>query len=498
MSKNSFYSNLCIASGFLFLSLMQFPLYGQVNNSENHRLIILADMGNEPDEEQQMIHMLMYSNEFDLEGLIAVTGYHLRDTTHPELFLKLINAYDKVLENLKLHDNGWPSPDYLRSITKSGQSGYGTEAIKEGNSSPGSELILKALEKVDHRPIWIVVNAGSNTLAQALLDYRLKHTQKEINTFISKLRVFENGAQDNAGAWICANFPEIYWLRSNSQTYCYGGPGWTDRTFIGPYTWAPYENTELGQNFWMIKNIKAEHGPLGALYPLRQFSDGSLRHMEGGGTIPWMGLVNKGLYDIDHPHWGGWSGRFSKKKVKNKWSGYKQVKADEEKVAPFYLYSETKDHWTNPETGEEYRSEHAPVWRWRQAMYNDFQCRMDWCIEPFEKANHNPVAVVNGNKTDNIFSLKAKPNQVLEFDASSSYDPDGDVIDVNWWIYKEAGSYTRNVSIEYADSTNKQKASIKIPEYAAGHQVHVILEVKDKNPIASLYDYRRIVIDIVD
>ena len=106
-------------------------------------------MGNEPDEEQQMVHMLMYSNEFDLEGLIAVTGYHLRDTTHPELFLKLINGYEKVVENLKLHDNGWPSPDYLRSITKSGQSGYGTEAVKEGNSSPGSELIIKAIEKND-------------------------------------------------------------------------------------------------------------------------------------------------------------------------------------------------------------------------------------------------------------------------------------------------------------------------------------------------------------
>ena len=38
------------------------------------RLIVMADMGNEPDEEQQMVHMIMCNNEFDLEGLIAVTG----------------------------------------------------------------------------------------------------------------------------------------------------------------------------------------------------------------------------------------------------------------------------------------------------------------------------------------------------------------------------------------------------------------------------------------
>ena len=42
------------------------------------RLIILADMGNEHDEVQQMAHMIMCSNEFELEGLIAVSGIYLR------------------------------------------------------------------------------------------------------------------------------------------------------------------------------------------------------------------------------------------------------------------------------------------------------------------------------------------------------------------------------------------------------------------------------------
>ena len=68
------------------------------------RLIILADMGNEPDEEQQIAHMIMCSNEFELEGLIAVSGIYLRPESkdpyrrvlHPELFTKIIDAYAKV------------------------------------------------------------------------------------------------------------------------------------------------------------------------------------------------------------------------------------------------------------------------------------------------------------------------------------------------------------------------------------------------------------------
>jgi hypothetical protein len=92
-------------------------------------LNILAAMGNEPDEEQQMAHMLLNCNEFDLEGLIAVPGKHLhadrkrpeRRRLWPDLFHKPINAYGKVFPNLDQHAAGWPTVDYLRSITKSGQ-----------------------------------------------------------------------------------------------------------------------------------------------------------------------------------------------------------------------------------------------------------------------------------------------------------------------------------------------------------------------------------------
>ena len=92
--------------------------------SERARLIVLADMGNEPDEEQQMLHLLMCANEIDVEGLIAVTGKYLRpedknpyrQKLHPELFTRLIDGYAKIYPNLKLHAAGWPTPEYLHRI----------------------------------------------------------------------------------------------------------------------------------------------------------------------------------------------------------------------------------------------------------------------------------------------------------------------------------------------------------------------------------------------
>jgi hypothetical protein len=489
-------------SAYYLILILLFIGQSAFAQSTNHRLIVLADMGNEPDEVQQMVHMIMYSNEFDIEGLVAVSGKYLhsahrlpeRTRLYPDLFHMIIDAYQKDLGNLKKHATGWPEPDYLRSIVASGQPDYGLAGAKEGNSTPGSDLIIKSVLKKDQRPVYIVVNAGSNTLAQALMDYEAKHSKKEMDAFIAKIRVFENGAQDNAGAWICAKYPEIRWVRSNYQTYCYGGPqkrGKLKEYEIGPYTWEPYDYSFLGQHHWALDHIKADHGWLGKAWPLRQMNNGSLHFLEGGGTIPWMGLIHKGLSDINEPHWGGWSGRFTKDKIKNEWSRHKDIQVDEEKYGDFYLQTEAADSWVDSEYGNSYNNEYTPIWRWRRAMFNDFKSRMDWCIEEFENANHPPIAAINGSSEEKIRLMNVKAGKIIEFDASASTDPDGDALAFNWFIYKEAGTYASEIKLE---NTNSSLVSITIPKEAKSSEIHLILEIRDDNKIASMYDYRRVVL----
>lgn len=470
------------------------------------RLIVLADMGNEPDEMQQMIHMITCSNEFDIEGLIAVTGKYLHPeselgaynrVTHPELFLEIIDAYEEVYENLRMHAPGYTDPQRLRNVVASGQKGYGIADVGNGKSSEGSELIIRVVESNDERPVWIVVNAGSNTLAQALFDYRENHSAGEVNAFVKRLRVFENGSQDNAGAWICHEFPEIHWIRSNYQTYAFGGPGWADRKAgLGPHYWKPYEYSTKGQLEWQKENIMQNHGALGDLYPERRYhawGEGVIGSMEGGGTIPWMGLVNKGLFDIDHPSWGGWGGRFTREKTENFWSRHADIKIDEEKEAPFYTYSEAPDKWIDPQDDSCYVSNYAPIWRWRNAMYNDQVCRMDWCVKSYQEANHHPVADFNNDASNSIIRIKTNAGESIKLDGSNSYDPDNDKLKFSWWVYQEAGSYSGTVLIP---DNHKPITSFTVPADASGKQIHIILEIHDLNSIAALYDYRRIVVDV--
>ncbi|MHC4608490.1 MAG: hypothetical protein ACYTAF_16385 [Planctomycetota bacterium] len=81
----------------------------------------------------------------------------------------------------------------------------------------------------------------------------------------------------------------------------------------------------------------------------------------------------------------------------------------------------------------------------------------------------------------------------MELDASASRDPDGDAVAYSWYVYPEAGTYAGTVEVRDAA---EPRAGLRIPDDAAGRQIHVILEVADDSAIVSLKSYRRIVIDV--
>jgi hypothetical protein len=70
------------------------------------RLIVLADITNEPDDQQSLVRLLVYANEIDIEGLIATTSTYLRDRVRPDKIRELVEAYGAVRGNLGKHASG--------------------------------------------------------------------------------------------------------------------------------------------------------------------------------------------------------------------------------------------------------------------------------------------------------------------------------------------------------------------------------------------------------
>ena len=101
---------LVMALGILLLGV------GMASASEKHRIIVLTDIENEPDDAMSLVRFLTYSNQWDVEGLIATTSVHQKRKLATWRIKEIVEAYGKVQPNLLKHEPGYPTAQYLNSV----------------------------------------------------------------------------------------------------------------------------------------------------------------------------------------------------------------------------------------------------------------------------------------------------------------------------------------------------------------------------------------------
>lgn len=465
--------------------LSAFLVSGQTSNETAHqknRMIVLTDIEADPDDTQSLVRLLLYANHIDIKAIVATTSCWQKNRIAPESIEKIIRAYGQVQPNLLKHENGFPHAEALLSLVKDGLPVYGMEGVGNGKDSEGSEWIIKTLEENDDRPLWISVWGGVNTLAQAL--YKIKNTKSDAQAkkLIEKLRIYTISDQDDSGIWIRNNFPDVFYIVSPGDDY--GSATWIAINSVVK----GIDNTKIS-NTWLAENIQQGHGPLGALYPDVAYG------MEGD-TPAYLSLIPNGLNNAEHPDWGGWGGRYEVLKP----DFTKQKKGG----SGVPHEPETRKIWTNASDSfspyvasgygravrqdtSTFSGNKVTLWRWRDDFQNDFAARMDWCLSPFEKANHPPVAV--SNQPDRI---TVKSGQGFSLDASASTDPDGDNLSFLWFHYPEAGSYRKFIKV---GTENLAGHWVAAPEVEKTETVHFILRVTDKGT-PSLSRYRRVIVTV--
>ena len=476
------------------------------------RIVVLTDIANEPDDQMSLVRLLVYSNEFDVEGLVATTSTWMRNKVRPDVIETLVAAYAQVRPRLLEHAAGYPEVDALKSAIVPGQTGFGMQAVGTVKTSTGAALLVRAALKPDSRPLWVLAWGGTNTLAQALLDYRSSHTADELSALVARLRVYTISDQDDAGPWIRRECPALHYIAmpSTPDGDQYASATWTGISGDLFYKNAPGADFSTFTTAWVNANIR-QQGPLGKLYPFPCC-------IHEGDTPSFLGLIDNGLASAMSPTYGGWGGRYV-------WRQF---------------YGEPRPFWTqggdafpgranSRDTvigldGRTYTSDQASIWRWRTAFQHDFAARMAWTLTDKPGANHNPEVVVNGQPGRAPLTIDATIGKNVVLDAAGTKDPDGNALTYTWFFYPEAGTGIPTQPVVTADPAPAGGASVPgegdIPSAPLGLRepeprvvvtsrntprtevvpkiagtAHVILVVEDKGT-PSLTSYRRVILKI--
>jgi hypothetical protein len=392
------------------------------------RVLVLTDIANEPDDQMSLVRLLVYSNQLDIEGLVAGTSTWMKNAVRPDVIRTVLDAYAQVQPNLLKHEPGFPSADSLRTLVTTGQPTYGMAGTGADRMSPGAELIIKAADRNDPRPLWVTLWGGANTLAQALQHVRATRTPAQVEVLLAKLRVYAISDQDDAGPWIRREFPSLFYIAMPSPPNGeqYSMATWTGISGDEFYRNAPGADFTTFTRAWVDANIRAK-GPLGKHYPYPCC-------IHEGDTPSFLGLIDNGLASAMSPAFGGWGGRYV-------WRTF---------------YGESHPNWTqggdafpiNPSSrdavvgvdGKTYVSDQATIWRWRAAFQHDFAARMDWSVKPPNAANHNPEVVVNGQKGTAPLEITTRVGERVTLDATGTRDRDGNALRYTWFFYPEAGA----------------------------------------------------------
>lgn len=473
---------------FTLVLFLFFIFEGFTQKDTRPRLLVLTDIGGDPDDEQSIRHLLVYANEFRIEGLIATSdniprkGY--KHQIRKDLLVKAIKDYGKVRDNLILHAPNYPTAESLLKVVHGGQVDRGVENLQIGKETAGSKHIIGAVDSSDEL-LYITIWGGAHDLAQALLDIKSRRSPKKVKSFVKKLRVFAISDQDawnsskmGTGKWIRQNFPEIYYIEPGPLTM-----NSMDASFRGMYQNDSRGSTEtlplvapgvenLNDDKWIKENIN-NWGSLGAGYPNDVHQNPPTKRnligIKEGDTPSWFFVYQNGLNNPEFPEWGGWGGRYTA-------------------VGETYYIDAEDNHWSGKM--DKGLRQKWTIARWREAYQNDFAARMQWNLLPYKKANHNPIAIINNDDSKDIILLRVKPGESIKLDANKSFDPDGDEISFNWWQYDEV-----SVAEFSLDNANKAIVNVQIPKDFPKGDIHLILEAKD-NGSPALIAYRRVVLQV--
>ncbi len=480
------------------------------------RIIVTCDP--ELDDHNSLIRYLLFSSDFDTEGLIYASSqfhwkgdgqgttqfipgreydrgnHHLGPQTHwrwaeGERFIdEDVDAYAQVYPNLIKHHPDYPTPEYLKSIIREGNVWFEGEMEHD---TPGSDLIKLVLLDDDPRPVFIQVWGGPSTVSRALRSIQeefegTKQWEAVKAKVSSKAKLCLSGQQDQTYRdYVQKEWPGVESIILNAGIT---PMGYGAKSSVQDKTDTLYYSAD-----WTADNIKSK-GVFGSMYRVwgdgKQMAPGDFTDYFGlkgysatelvemgywvwsppqpegnfiseGDTPCYLNLIGNGLRAWEGQEYGGWGGR-------------RREMTDEERQAGFtapYAMRGVKD---------------SVLPNFVAAVQNSFAARMAWSATPdYATVNHDPVL-------KGPLAISAKPGNTLKLKVSVS-DPDGDSVTCGWAQWKVDGSFQGDVVFS---DVSAPTTSVTVPlDATPGELIHLVLTATD-NGQPQLSTYLRTIITV--
>ncbi|MBI5766372.1 MAG: DUF1593 domain-containing protein [Verrucomicrobia bacterium] len=331
-----------------FVSLL-FALAVTAFAAERPRLAVLTDIGGDPDDQQSLVRLMVYANEFEIELLIAsasgTRGELKESITRTDLIRQVVDAYGAVLPNLRKHAEGWPTAETLRTRIVAGNHLRGREHIGVGHDTAGSRALLAAIDAGSAaQPLNISIWGGQTDFAQALWRVKQERGAAGLAELVKKFRVYDINDQDGIAAWMRAEFSGMSYLLASAPS----GRDKREGLYRGMYLGG---DESLTSRAWVEENVNSR-GPLGALYPTKTWTAPNPHAcLKEGDTPSWFFFLPRGGNDPADPTKPGWGGQFVRE----------------------------ADGWWRDVPAKAGFDPRTTVSRWRPDYQRDFAERMKWC-----------------------------------------------------------------------------------------------------------------------
>lgn len=488
---------LAICAAVLFLAacggqknLSPDQLAAKVDKSQQPRVLITTDL--EVDDMNGLLLSLLYADHYDIAGIVWTAGMfhfsgdgglhtlgqvtpHFRcnaqhcehrvktaaDLTEyrpvdPTWLGRVLDYYEADYKFLSQNNPNYPTPDYIRSITKVGNIEFEGDYRFE---TEGSRFIEQIILDDDMRPLTIQHWGGINTTVRALYSiYERYHGTPEWDAVLAK--VVAKVRIGGSGEDYCRADSKIDEMFPGLQNGGYGFGFFSYGSFFSASKNGPRPAAEELQPYlhapWNLEAFKLNHGKLTSEIWLMA---------EGRAIYGEPIIYNYGL--IDYMDWGesarqGWGPENLKTYPRADYEPYSWAFC-QFGCAGFIdigLRSDVNNRGNN----------HYTI-----VMWEELAARADWTIMEPKDCNHAPVI------TAGPLDLTAAAGETVSLSGSAK-DPDGDKLTATWYVPASACTYKEGKAegLEVSSGTG-WKTSFTVPSDAkTGDKLVVNLEVRDE------------------